>query len=100
MDCFYQSGNRSKHVVVLLLAGSGQMFYSMAFNNKKPTNWWGRQNAKPKALGGGIFGRFLNIDKCRSEVAGDVISHVALDYFGMDVRATFGESGVNSDWII
>ena len=34
---------------------------------------------RPKAVGGGIFGRILNFDKCRSEVAGDVISAVAVD---------------------
>ena len=51
---------------------------------------------RPKAVGGAIFGRFSNFDKCRSEVAGDVISGVAVDKVGMDVRATFGESGLNS----
>ena len=30
----------------------------------------------------------------------DVISGVALDYVGMDARATFGESGLNSGRII
>ena len=39
-------------------------------------------------------------DNCRSEVAGDVISGVAVDYVGMDVRATFGESGLKNDGII
>ena len=51
---------------------------------------------RPKAVGSGIFGRFPNIDKCRSEVAVDVISRVAVDYVGMDVRAIFGESALNS----
>ena len=49
----------------------------------------------PKAVGSGIYGRFLYFDKCRSEEAGDVISGVAVDYVGMDDRATFGESGLN-----
>ena len=49
-----------------------------------PTNWWDRQDAAPlkfdpKPVGGGIFGRFLNFGKCRSEVAGEVISGVAVD---------------------
>ena len=34
---------------------------------------------QPKAVGSSIFGRFLNFDKCRSEVASDVISGVASD---------------------
>ena len=55
---------------------------------------------RPETVGSGIFGRFPNFNKCRSEVAGDVISGVAVDYVGMDVRATFGESGLNSGRII
>ena len=55
---------------------------------------------RPKAVGSGIFGRFPNFDKCPSEVAGDVISGVAVDYVGVDVRATFGDSGLNSVRII
>ena len=34
------------------------------------------------------------------EVASDVISGVATDYVGIDVRATFGESALNSGQII
>ena len=45
---------------------------------------------RPKAVRSGIFGRFLNVGKCRSEVAGDVISGVAVDYAGVYVRAAFG----------
>ena len=55
---------------------------------------------RPKTIGSGIFGRVPNLDKCRSEVADDVISGVTVDYVGMDVRATFGESGLNSGRII
>ena len=55
---------------------------------------------RPKSVGSGIFGRFRNFYNCRSEVAGDVISGVAVDYVGMDVCTTFGESGLNSDRII
>ena len=40
----------------------------------------------PKAVKGGISAGFSNSDQCRSEVADDVISGVALDYLGMDVR--------------
>ena len=36
----------------------------------------------------------------RSEVAGDVISDVAEDWVGMDVCATFGESGLSGGRII
>ena len=43
-----------------------------------------------KAVGGGIFGRFTNFDKCRSEVAGDVISGVAVDSVWMSVQQVVG----------
>ena len=55
---------------------------------------------RPKAVGSGIFGRFPNFDKYRSEVVGDVISGVAVNYVDTDARATLGESGLNSDRII
>ena len=55
---------------------------------------------RPKAVGIDILGHFQNFDKCQSEVAGDVISGVAVDYVGMDVRSTFGESELNSGRII
>ena len=42
---------------------------------------------RPQAVVSGIFGR--------SEGAGDVISRLVVHYVGMDVRATFGESGLN-----
>ena len=50
-------------------------------NNKMPTNWFGRQNAAslkfdPKPSN--AVGRFSNFGKCRSKVAGDVISDVAV----------------------
>ena len=50
---------------------------------------------RPKAVAGGIYGRFGNFDQCQSEVAGDVISGVAVD-----VRATFGKSELNGGRII
>ena len=55
---------------------------------------------RPKSVASGIFGRVANCDKCRSEVAGDVLSSVAVDYVTMDVHATFGESALNSGRII
>ena len=51
-------------------------------------------------MGSDIFGRFPNVDKCRSEEAGDVISGAAVGHVGTDVSATFGESGLNSGRII
>ena len=51
---------------------------------------------RPKAVGSGIFGRFPNFDKCRSEVAGDIISSIIIlscSLGGVDVRAKLGESG-------
>ena len=41
-----------------------------------------------------------NFDKCRPEVAGDVISGVALGYVSMDVRAKLGDSRLNNGRII
>ena len=55
---------------------------------------------RPKAVGSGIFSRFPNFDKCQSEEPGDVISGVAVEYVGMDVRATLGECRLNSGRII
>ena len=55
---------------------------------------------RPKAVAGGILGRFANFDKCRAEEAGDVISGVAADYVGMDVHATSAETALNSGRII
>ena len=51
---------------------------------------------RPKASRRGIFGHFPIFDNGRSEVAGDVLSGVAVHYVNMDVRSTFGESGLNS----
>ena len=52
-----------------------------------PINWWGRQNAAPRKLdpqpSEAAFSAVLRT--CRSEVAGDVISCVAVDYVDMDV---------------
>ena len=50
---------------------------------------------RPKAVGCGIFGRFSNFDKCRPELAGDVISGVALAHIGMDGSAELGDFRLN-----
>ena len=68
--------------------------------NKKPTNWWGqakRRNTqiRPKAVGGGIFGHFSNVDECRLEVAGDVISGKLMGPDVSDNRVKFGDSRDN-----
>ena len=55
------------------------------YNNMKPTNWLGQKKfcatkIQPKAVAGGIFGRFFsNFDNCRLQAAGDVISDVAVE---------------------
>ena len=51
---------------------------------------------RPKAVGCSIFGHFPNFDKCRPEIADDVISGMTLGYVGVDVRAKFGDSRLNS----
>ena len=48
-----------------------------------------------KAVGCGIFGHFSNFDKCRPEVAGEVVSGTALDYVGLDVPVKCGDSKSN-----
>ena len=40
------------------------------------------------------------VDKCRPEVASDVISGVAVDWVSLDVSAKFGDSTLNSGRII
>ena len=51
---------------------------------------------RPKDAGCGIFGLYSNFDKCRLEIAGDVIPGVALEHVGMDVRAKFDDSRLNN----
>ena len=51
-----------------------------------------------KAVRGGILGRFFfNLDKCRPEVASDVLSGATLvyTYVDVDIRAKFGDSRSN-----
>ena len=38
------------------------------------------------------FQPFLNFDKCRPEVAGDVISGTAVDFASLEVLVKFGDS--------
>ena len=44
---------------------------------------------------GDIFGRFANFDKCRPEVADDVISGANVGFVGMDVPVKFVDSSSN-----
>ena len=75
-------------------------------SNKKPTNWLGQAKChntkiRPKAVRGGIFGRFFsNSDKCRPEVAGDVISGVVVDQAGKDFLVKFRDSRSICSWDI
>ena len=68
--------------------------------NKKLQNWLGLAkrraiNIRPKAVVGGLFGRFSNFDKCRPEEAGDIVSDAAAYYVSIDVSAKFGDSKLN-----
>ena len=54
----------------------------------------------PQAVGGGIFNRFSNFDKCRPEVGDDAISGEAVDMVSIGAHAKFGDSGLNSARII
>ena len=55
---------------------------------------------RPQTVGGGIFGRFSNFDKCRPEVSGEVISDMTIEWVGMDVLAKFGDSTFKNGRII
>ena len=55
---------------------------------------------RSKAIRSGIFCSFANSDKCRSEVAGDVISGVAVDYVSVDVHARLGASELRGGRVI
>ena len=65
-----------------------------------PNNWWGMQNAAPikydQKLSEAAFSAvFLTFDKCRFEVAGDVMS---VGHMGPDVpnnRAKLGDPRLN-----
>ena len=64
-----------------------------------------RQNAvpqkfDPKPSEVALLAVFPNFDKCRPEVAGDVVSGVAVDWVGLDVCVRFGHSRFNRGRII
>ena len=66
-----------------------------------PIKWWGRQNAAPlkfdpKPSEAAFSAVFSNFDKCRLEIAGDVMSDVAVDLGSMDVCAILVDSRLNS----
>ena len=46
------------------------------------------------------FRSFSNFAKCRPEVAGDVVYGKTVFYVDVDVRATFGDSPLNSGRIM
>ena len=50
---------------------------------------------RPKAVGCGIFGRFSSFDKCRLEVAGDVVSGANVGQVGTDIPVKLGDSRLN-----
>ena len=50
---------------------------------------------EPKLSEAALSATFSNFDKCRSEVAGDVISDVAEEYVTIDVRVKCGDSRLN-----
>ena len=49
-----------------------------------------------EAVGGGIFGRYLNFVNCQPDVVSDVISGLAVQLVGMDVCANSGDSRLKS----
>ena len=55
---------------------------------------------KTTGCGRAIFGHFSNMDICRTEAAGHVISDMALEYVVTDVPVSFGNSRLNSGRII
>ena len=78
----------------------------------QPTKWTrsppigrAKQNAaplklKPKPSEVAFSVIFQTFHKCRPEVAGNVISSVAIDYVGVDVRAKFSDSRSKRSWHI
>ena len=55
---------------------------------------------RPKAVGGSFSAVSSKFEKCRLEVADDVISGLAVDQVSMDVHVKFGDSMLNSGQII
>ena len=56
---------------------------------------WRATKIRPKVVKGDIFYRFFNFDKCRLEVAGDIVSSAAVDEVGLDFGVKFGDSMSN-----
>ena len=55
---------------------------------------------RPEAVGDGILDRFTNFHKSPQELAGDIISGLAVELVGMDALAKFGDSRLNIDRVI
>ena len=53
------------------------------------------RDISPEAVGGVIFGLFLNVDKYQLEVNSDVIYDVFIDPIGVKVHVKFGDSQSN-----
>ena len=57
---------------------------------------WARQNGMPLKSdlksSEAAFSAVFNFDKCQSEICGDVMSGVAVDWVRVDVRVKFGDS--------
>ena len=45
-----------------------------------------------EAVGGGIFDRFFNFDKCQQEVVSDIITGMAVQDVNLDLCGNFGDS--------
>ena len=50
---------------------------------------------RPKAVGGGIFNRFLNVDNFQPEEVSDIISGVVVELRGMDIQVKLLDSRSN-----
>ena len=80
-------------VVVIGFGPDGRKWFWRQLNNSRrspPIGGAGKMPATkiwPKAIWSGIFRRFPNFDKCQLEVAGDIISCVAVEYVDMYVSA-------------
>ena len=57
-------------------------------------------NIRPKAVQGGIFGRFFKTFIYRTEVAVDALTGVAVEQVGMDVCGKFCDSRLNGGRLI
>ena len=82
----------------------GRTLYGV-LSNKVANNWLGRQNAAPlkfdpKLSDTAFSAVFSNFDKCRQEVADDVIFCAVEGDVGMDVSVKVLDSTLNSGRII